>query len=83
MLDKKVSFKLPTEYENYDFENVIGQEEHNQHITNFKNQFFDADKCMNDLKKYIESLHELIQNIQKRNQNDYIKTFNQFMETVK
>lgn len=81
--DKKPTYKLPSEYETYECDDQISQEEHNQHLSRFKNQYFNGEAHMESLKKDINELHENISKIQARHHSDYISTFNQFMETVK
>ena len=82
-IEKKHTYKLPHEYENYECDDEINQDEHNAHLAKFKNQYFDSEVHMESLKKDINELHENISKIQARHHSDYISTFNQFMETVK
>jgi hypothetical protein len=37
-IEKKHTYKLPHEYENYECDDELNQEEHNAHLAKFKNQ---------------------------------------------
>jgi len=76
------SFKLPSEYENIELDDSISQVDHNNHISKFKNQYFNAEAHLESLKVDINNLHENISKIQSKHHSDYIQTFNQFMETA-
>ena len=72
-----------TEYENFDFENDIANDEHKEHIKNFRITKGDIEFKYTLLLKDIDFLHQKISNIQAKHHSDYLSTFNQFMETVK
>lgn len=74
---------ISTEYENFDFENELNQEEHNTHVSKVRKLAEVNEIQVEQLNNDIEFLHEKISNIQAKHHSDYLKTFNQFMETVK
>lgn len=79
---KNSSFKLPSEYENIEFDDSLSQIDHANHLSKFKNQYFNAEAHLDSLKIDINNLHDNISKIQAKHHSDYIQTFNQFMETA-
>lgn len=81
--EKKLQGKLTLEYENYSFDDSILKEEHQRHVNVINNYLFNGKQQFDQLKKDINDLHETISNIQAKHHNEYICTFNNFMESVK
>lgn len=79
---KNSSFKLPSEYENIELDDSLSQIDHTNHLSKFKNQYFNAEAHLDSLKIDINNLHDNISKIQAKHHSDYIQTFNQFMETA-
>lgn len=82
--DKEKEFQIiNTEYQNFEYENDLAQEEHYNHVRNVKKLSEANEAYAMLLNEDIELLHEKISKIQAKHHSDYLSTFNVFMETVK
>ena len=74
---------IDTDYENFMYDDDEGQYGHDSHVKKVKKLNWDVEQYVGLLDNDIETLHKKISLIQAKQHEDYLSTFNQFMETVK